>query len=238
MSNVTSSSSLDATDEASKKITTDGLLHIFNVLSTAASLSFWFFKHFFSFFIQIITFICSPFVWIFSACWYQFVTKPFHLLSYILHVFYPVILFCIAAMCCGIFIGGCAGFAAEAFSSILISATWGQQKQKQQVQEEKNFINNDDEMIKEDVYSSFVHSKNNSIQSLSTFFGTSSITKKKKGKEPLKATRIENWDDSLSSSYSPSIKHTSSPTLIRRMKLSSIASSTRNSWEWDDDDED
>ncbi|KAF7724630.1 hypothetical protein EC973_000874 [Apophysomyces ossiformis] len=38
-----------------------------------------------------------------------------------------------AAVCCGVVIGSCAGFAAEAFSSLLISATWGaEKKQKEQ----------------------------------------------------------------------------------------------------------
>jgi hypothetical protein len=108
--------------------TTDGLLRIFTVLSTAGSLAIYFFKYLFGFIFQIVIYAVSPFLWIIKFSWHQLVTKPFDLLVYTLHVLYPVLMFFLAAICCGVFIGGCAGFAAEAFSSILISATWGPQQ--------------------------------------------------------------------------------------------------------------
>ncbi|KAI9480770.1 MAG: hypothetical protein EXX96DRAFT_192679 [Benjaminiella poitrasii] len=249
--------SIAAVDEdAAKKIavTMDGLLHMFTVLSTATSLSALFLKYIFNFLIQSITYTCSPFVWVLAFCWRQFITKPFNLLLYLIHVFYPVIMFCIAAMCCGIFIGGCAGFAAEAFSSILISATWGPQPPPSSQQEKKkelalftneNELEEEEEEVESIIYSSFDRSKNDSVQSLSTFFGT---TKKKKGKELLlqqpPITRIENWRESLnnngssssSSNLHPLTRSASPPALIRRMKLSSTTSS-RNSWGWDDDED-
>ncbi|KAG1148584.1 hypothetical protein G6F37_002521 [Rhizopus arrhizus] len=45
-------------------------------------------------------------------------------------------MFCLAAVFCGLFIGGCAGFAAEAVSSIMITATWGPQPKQKKEQEE------------------------------------------------------------------------------------------------------
>ncbi|KAI9254480.1 hypothetical protein BDA99DRAFT_518514 [Phascolomyces articulosus] len=41
---------------------------------------------------------------------------------------YPVVSFILAAIGCGLLIGFCAGFAVEAFSSMLLSATWGKPK--------------------------------------------------------------------------------------------------------------
>ncbi|KAI7849396.1 hypothetical protein BDC45DRAFT_520675 [Circinella umbellata] len=42
----------------------------------------------------------------------------------------PVVSFILVAIGCGLLIGGCAGFAVEAFSSMLLSATWGKQTKK------------------------------------------------------------------------------------------------------------
>ncbi|CEP16378.1 hypothetical protein [Parasitella parasitica] len=117
-------------DSSKVAATTDGLMHIFTALSTAANLSLFFFKYLIGFIVTIAMYLLSPMLWLFSACWHQFVTKPLDLFLYVLHVLYPVIMFCTAAVCCGLFIGGCAGFAAEAFSSILINATWGPQAVK------------------------------------------------------------------------------------------------------------
>ncbi|KAI8647847.1 hypothetical protein BD408DRAFT_332977, partial [Parasitella parasitica] len=109
-------------------------------------------------------------------------------------------MFCTAAVCCGVFIGGCAGFAAEAFSSILITATWGPQAIKGVEQEENVEL----------------------VEGLAKEDG-------EKEKEPL-IPRVESWRDSLSISST-----SSSPVLIRRMKLSST--DRKDSWEWDEETE-
>lgn len=203
--------------------TTDGLFRIFTVLSTAASLSLYFFKYLFGFLFQIIVYIVSPFIWIIQFCWHQFITKPFDLLLYVLHMLYPVLMFCFAAICCGIFIGGCAGFAAEAFSSILITATWGPQP-KPAPEEEELLLEQPPQEEEETVptFNSHIDSRSSSISS--------------KGKEPFNS----HWRDSFSSSSSIPSSH---PALIRRMKLSSTEDEERpkmksrtNSWEWEEED--
>jgi hypothetical protein len=112
------------------------IMQILTSISGAIKLSWSFFKSMFGFLYTCITTILSPIIWILCYLWSQFVTKPFGLFTHVAHVFYPVILFCIAAICCGLFIGGVAGFAAEAFSSILISATWGPQPRKKEEEDE------------------------------------------------------------------------------------------------------
>lgn len=212
-------------DSSKVAATTDGLMHIFTALSTAASLSIFFFKYLIGFMIRITMYLISPLIWLFSTCWHQFVTKPLDLFLHVLHVLYPVIMFCVAAICCGIFIGGCAGFAAEAFSSILISATWGPQPSKGIEQEktvelvDRNEGFTDESDIEEEEQENINNQPPN-------FFGS---TKIKKGKEPL-IPRVESWRDSLSTSST-----SSSPVLIRRKKLST--KDRKNSWEWDEDTE-
>ncbi|KAF1800935.1 hypothetical protein FB192DRAFT_1383098 [Mucor lusitanicus] len=217
-------------DSSKVAATADGFMHIFTALSTAASLSIFFFKYLIGFIINITMYMLSPLLWLSSTCWHQFVTKPLDLFLHVLHVLYPVIMFCVAAICCGVFIGGCAGFAAEAFSSILISATWGPQATKQIEHEEedveliegldaKEDEGSDDEEQEKDTYS---HDKP------SNFFGSTSTAtpRNRKGKEPL-IPRVESWRDSLSTSST-----SSSPVVIRRMKLSST--DRKSSWEWDE----
>lgn len=251
----------------SKKVmaTTDGIFRIFTVLNTAISLSLYFFKYLFGFIFRIVTYIISPFFWIIKFCWNQFVSKPFDLLLYVLHVLYPVLMFCLAAICCGVFIGGCAGFAAEAFSSILISATWGPQplriKQEEELDDQeqlppnkntmKEFTETEDEEEEEEPF----HQKqqqpkktkplSSRSSSISSFF--SSVTPK--GKEPLKRPFIDQWSSATSFSHTPQHPTSSSssssinPVFIRRMKLSSTnedrpkIKSRTNSWEWDEDED-
>ncbi|GAN11510.1 hypothetical protein MAM1_0643d11073 [Mucor ambiguus] len=230
--------SLAGGDSSKVTATADGFMHIFTALSTAASLSIFFFKYLIGFIVKITMYMLSPILWLSSTCWHQFVTKPLDLFLHVLHVLYPVIMFCVAAICCGMFIGGCAGFAAEALSSILISATWGPQATKEIEHEEdvdliegsstkeEGLTDGSADEQEEDTYN---HDKP------SSFFGstapatssTSTTTpRNRKGKEPL-IPRVESWRDSLSAPSS-----SSSPVLIRRMKLSSTG--RKSSWEWDE----
>lgn len=214
-------------DSSKVAATTDGLMHIFTALSTAASLSIFFFKYLIGFIIRITMYLISPLIWLSSTCWHQFVTKPLNLFLHVLNVLYPVIMFCVAAICCGIFIGGCAGFAAEAFSSILISATWGPQPNKEIEQEQSiELVDRNEELTDESDIEEEVQENIYSHDKPPNFFGS---TKSKKGKEPL-IPRVESWRDSLSTTST-----SSSPVLIRRMKLST--KDRKNSWEWDEDTE-
>ncbi|GAB5589111.1 hypothetical protein Unana1_04011 [Umbelopsis nana] len=58
---------------------------------------------------------------LFQACVYG----PYKAVSHIMHVLYPVATFCLVAACFGILIGGFAGIASEAISSLFIAITWG-----------------------------------------------------------------------------------------------------------------
>ncbi|KAI8335866.1 hypothetical protein BC941DRAFT_429616 [Chlamydoabsidia padenii] len=80
-----------------------------------------------------------PFVWLAQELWRHLVLTPLTLLVQVLNYMYPVLLFCGAACLCGLIIGGCSGFAAEALSSAVINATWG----KQPI--DKNTNNDDDD---------------------------------------------------------------------------------------------
>ncbi|KAI9317260.1 hypothetical protein BX666DRAFT_1877846 [Dichotomocladium elegans] len=68
-----------------------------------------------------------PVLAIVSTLWRLLVVAPWQLFMGIAHVLYPVVLFCFVAVLCGIVIGGCAGFAAEAVSWFTVTATWGRQ---------------------------------------------------------------------------------------------------------------
>ncbi|CAO3640299.1 unnamed protein product [Mucor fragilis] len=229
-------------DSTKVAATADGFMHIFTALSTAASLSIFFFKYLIGFIIKITMYMLSPLLWVSSTCWHQFVTKPLDLFLHVLHVLYPVIMFCVAAICCGVFIGGCAGFAAEAFSSILISATWGPQATKEMEHEgdaeliegldakEEGLSEESEDGQEESIYN---HDKPPNFFGSATPATSSTSTatpRNRKGKEPL-IPRVESWRDSLSRSST-----SSSPVLIRRMKLSST--DRKGSWEWDENSDD
>lgn len=201
------------------------LVQIFTSLIGAIKLSFSFFHSFFYFIYKCTVTILSPILWITTNLWSSFITKPFQLFMHLAHILYPVIVFCIAAVCCGLFIGGCAGFAAEAFSSILISATWGPPV-KQVVQEEEEVVleGSVEEEEEEEVpmhHHDNASSTHHTTDSISSFFG-----QRKKEKEPLlQKPKVEVWRDSID---------TSPPVLIRRKKLSS---DKKNGWDWDEDED-
>lgn len=66
-----------------------------------------------------------PAIWLASWCWHWLLAPPLAWVMHVLHVMYPVLMYCLAAVCCGLIMGGCAGFAAEALSSLTVAATWG-----------------------------------------------------------------------------------------------------------------
>jgi hypothetical protein len=177
-------------------------------------------------------FLLSPLIYLLGFLWRQFVIKPYTLAAHVAYLLYPVTLFCLAAVFCGAVIGGFAGFAVEACSSLIISATWGpealeqnKKKKKGQVKEVMDAVEpdaqDDDDDDEEEEYGLFHHFE---VQ------GTG------KGKEPMRP-RMSSWRDSFTSSTSSS---KSSPGLIRRMKMSSTSSNKederKSSWEWEDDD--
>ena len=114
------------------------------ILITAGSLAFSFFRLVGICVYKIISTLLLPVYYLISFCWRNMVTRPFALLMNIGHTLYPVLMYCIAAICCGTLIGGCAGFAAEAIASFTISTTWGRssssssQQQQQQIRQRRS----------------------------------------------------------------------------------------------------
>ncbi|OAD75470.1 hypothetical protein PHYBLDRAFT_166706 [Phycomyces blakesleeanus NRRL 1555(-)] len=98
---------------------------IVSALLSAASVAYHFFRILFSSIWKLIMTLLWPVSWLVRLCWTGLVVKPAMLFAHICYVLWPITLFCLMAVLCGLVIGGCAGFAAEAFSSVLISATWG-----------------------------------------------------------------------------------------------------------------
>ncbi|KAG1500398.1 hypothetical protein G6F47_001768 [Rhizopus delemar] len=93
-------------------------------------------------------------------------------------------MFCLAAVFCGLFIGGCAGFAAEAVSSIMITATWGPQPKQKKEQEEVE--EDESEMASIDRHSE-IEEPDESVQSSSSslFRGKESITTARQQSQPV-----------------------------------------------------
>jgi hypothetical protein len=180
-------------------------------------------------------FLLSPLIYLLGFLWREVVIKPYTLAAHVAHLLYPVTLFCLAAVFCGAVIGGFAGFAAEACSSLIISATWGpealeqnKKKRKEQVKEVIDAVDpdaqdddDDNDEEEEEEYDLFHHFE---------------VQDTGKGKEPMRP-RMSSWRDSFTSSTSTSKP---SPSLIRRMKMSSTTSNKederKSSWEWEDDD--
>lgn len=206
-------------------------IQILHTIIGAIKLSCSFFKSLFFLVYKCMTTVLSPIMWLTNNLWAGFVAKPYHLFMHVARVLYPVTLFCAAAIFCGLFIGGCAGFAAEAFSSILISATWGPQPKV--IEEEGLLLVEDDDVKRpeetdeEEDEHIIKSSKSSSIwENSSSFFGVHQH--KKKEKEPLvQKPKVELWRESIVDSPPP--------VMIRRMKLSS--SHKKSGWDWDDEDD-
>lgn len=207
-------------------------IQILNTIFGAIKLTFSFFKSLFIVFYKCMATVLSPIMWLTSNLWSSFVAKPYYLFMHVARTLYPITLFCLAAICCGLFIGGCAGFAAEAFSSILISATWGPQPKV--IEEELVLMEHDsetrpEETDEEEEEEAIIKSSANSSiwENSSSFFGVHQS--KKKEKEPLvQKPKVELWRESITDSPPP--------VTIRRMKLSSPHK--RSGWDWDEDEDD
>lgn len=217
---------------------TEQFMTILKSMKAAALMSFTFFKFIFSITYKSSRIMLSPIVWIISFSWNNLILKPLDLLLSINRTLYPITMFCLAAVCCGLFIGGCAGFAAEAFSSIVITATWGPQPKQIKEQEEE-----EEEKVDE--------SEIGSVVSLSDY--------PKEDKKETESTKSDTWDSSATSSQSFSMYHQlnnrkgkesvttarqlSPPVLIRRMKLSPTPSHSKetntrkNSWDWEEEED-
>lgn len=68
-----------------------------------------------------------PFVWLTQWLWQQLVITPYHMAIDTTTILYPIFIYCAAACFCGVLIGGCSGFAAEAIITMFINATWGKE---------------------------------------------------------------------------------------------------------------
>lgn len=189
-------------------IKTDQLLSILNLFKTAFILTFTFFKAISILAFKFTSIVLTPFLWIFQLSWSILVLKPLDLFLYVNRTLYPITMFCLAAVFCGLFIGGCAGFAAEAVSSIMITATWGPQPKQKKEQEE---VEEDESEMASIDRQSEIEEPDESVQSSS-----SSLFR---GKESITTARQQ-----------------STPVLIRRMKLSST--NRKNSWDWEEDEDD
>lgn len=74
---------------------------------------------------SLILWVLWPTIVLSKVIFHIFIYTPYSAVAHIMHVLYPVATFCFAAACFGIFIGGFAGIASEAISSLLIALTWG-----------------------------------------------------------------------------------------------------------------
>ncbi|CAO3611674.1 unnamed protein product [Cunninghamella echinulata] len=68
-----------------------------------------------------------PFIWLTQWLWQQLVITPYHMAIDTTTILYPIFVYCAAACFCGVLIGGCSGFAAEAIITMFINATWGKE---------------------------------------------------------------------------------------------------------------
>lgn len=234
---------------------------VYRALVGAAFLAFTFFSYLFFGIYKIVYYILWPVVWVILACWNNFVMKPFTLCIHVAHIFYPVAMFCLAAVLCGLVIGGCAGFAAEAFSSLLITATWGTEKKQNLAWPEdtdttrttkegsvtsetmeSEYVPDDEEFPTMSKRLSRDSGESSSYWDAS-FFGAN---KKEKGKQAMKAQRgttaaVESWRHSLSrrSSSSNSFPEglQSMPTLRGDNSLRRRATyEKQDDWNWVEDD--
>ncbi|ORZ13173.1 hypothetical protein BCR42DRAFT_419331 [Absidia repens] len=87
-----------------------------------------------------------PFLWMTRWLWRHLILTPWTMAVHATHIMYPVLIYCGAACLCGLIIGGCSGFAAEAMSSAVINATWGKPTSidKQQLLEAEDEAEEDD----------------------------------------------------------------------------------------------
>ncbi|KAI8332847.1 hypothetical protein BC941DRAFT_455331 [Chlamydoabsidia padenii] len=79
-----------------------------------------------------------------------FIVPPVSFIYHLCRGFYPIVIFLSVAVICGIVIGCCAGFTAEALSSFFINATWGPQvssstsSKELKEQEQEDYLDDDD----------------------------------------------------------------------------------------------
>ncbi|KAG0185648.1 hypothetical protein DFQ28_009028 [Apophysomyces sp. BC1034] len=232
---------------------------VYRTLLGAAALTFTFFRFLFFGIYKVVFNILWPLFWVVRLCWNGFVMKPFALFLHVSYVLYPVMMFCLAAVCCGLVIGGCAGFAAEGFSALLITATWGSEKKKNEQWLERTTVAKEDsvtsdmlenEAIEDDDEDRVPMPKRLSRDSGgsssywdASFFGAN---KKAKGKQAMKMPRntaaaVESWRNSLSRRSSSSA---SCPDGLQSMSSLHLDSSLRrrttyekqDGWNWVDDD--
>ncbi|ORZ22618.1 hypothetical protein BCR42DRAFT_488151 [Absidia repens] len=89
--------------------------------------------------VHIIFIALKTILWPIYVICHFFIVRPFAFLSQLCHVLYPIAVYFSFAIVCGLIIGGCAGFTAEALSSFFINATWGTQSKRSQ--SENNSMN-------------------------------------------------------------------------------------------------
>ncbi|CAO3688485.1 unnamed protein product [Rhizopus stolonifer] len=99
---------------------TEQFLTLIHSLQAAALITFRFFQTFFAFIYQSSGLLLRPLAYMARMVWY-ILKRPLELFVHV-RALYPILLFCLVAVCCGLFIGGCAGFVSEAFSSVVITA--------------------------------------------------------------------------------------------------------------------
>lgn len=195
-----------------------------SILVSSGSMALTFFRFLLSMLWSGVVLAFSPFVWTFSLLWDTLIAKPFDLFLHIARVLYPVALFSLAAVGCGLVIGGMAGFAAEAFSSICITATWGAEAEKKSrlasqappsdhLLEQSEPVYVDDDYEEEGVYGEDYLEEKSSWQT--------AVRSSIKGKEPLR----RGWVDSPAESSG------------RTSVSSGLLPDRQDEWDWAEDDE-
>ncbi|KAI8977029.1 hypothetical protein BDF20DRAFT_835864 [Mycotypha africana] len=130
---------------------TEGVLKAFTAVTAGLSLTYYALRSVFSVGLVIashlIDMIRPAAQWVLSHMYQLFLKKPMYCLSSLLNWIYPMMMFCTAASICGVVIGSCAGFVAEAVSSILISATWGSDTAEKVIREDRKGAGAEEEMV-------------------------------------------------------------------------------------------
>ncbi|KAI8377462.1 uncharacterized protein BYT42DRAFT_614146 [Radiomyces spectabilis] len=213
-----------------------------DIMAKAASIASSFFSLFFRILYTVGSWIVWPLFCLMRGLWQSFIVKPVAWSMHLFYTFYPVIMFCFAAVACGLIIGGFAGFAAEAFSSILIAATWGAPAAKRNQlpattsDQDGSIYSSDRENIEEDeeVQVLTMSSKSSVFESDREKDGFRTPTQRRPS-TPLHQ-RTSPWRQPLSRRSS-----SSSASYFRPSRTLSSARKRFNSqetWHWSDEEED
>ncbi|ORX61956.1 hypothetical protein DM01DRAFT_1331430 [Hesseltinella vesiculosa] len=169
-------------------------------------------------------------VWPLYCLFTFFVVQPVNFLMHLCHVLYPVAIYLVGAVSCGLIIGACAGFTYEALATMLYNLTWGGPSRKEQGTVQKYSIEEDAHILalgnghKSGAYAPLHHHESDDSDDDKVLDSDDSdrpiqteliMSDKKRGKQPARA---------------------SSPHLRRRTGvMMTTVDSDKEEWTWEDD---